>query len=145
MKRWRNNNRQSLLEGYDISEIANCNPLSSITLKSCGLDPEYNFLKAPICECGCGRKTNIVLYDNDDVLDFCAMMCDVNGCEYCGVFAITEDKSILIAIKTEDGIDCFEGDYSNPKYIGKLVKDIKLHCFGLIVFDGNDSYRVVES
>ena len=45
MKRWRNNNRQSLLEGYDIPEIVNCNPLSSITLKSCGLDPEHNFLK----------------------------------------------------------------------------------------------------
>ena len=100
MKSWRNKNEQSLLEGYDISEIANCNPLSSITLKSCGLDPENNFLQAPICECGCGRKTNIILYDDDDVLDFCAMMCDVNGCEYCGVFAITEDKSILITIKT---------------------------------------------
>lgn len=53
--------------------------------------------------------------------------------EYCGVFAITEDKTILMAIKTEDGIDCFEGTYSNPKYIGKLVKDIELlvldYCF----------------
>ena len=46
MKRWRNNNRQSLLEGYDISEVVNCNPLSSITLKSCGLDPEHNFFKS---------------------------------------------------------------------------------------------------
>ena len=37
------------------------------------------------------------------------------------------------------------GDFLTEKYIGKLVKDIELHCFGLIVFDGNDSYRVVES
>ena len=73
------------------------------------------------------------------------MMCEMNGCEYCGVFAITEDKSILMAIKTENGIDCFEGTYNNPKYIGKLIKDIELHYFGLIVFDGNDSYRIVES
>ena len=36
MKRWHNKNEQSLLEGYDILEIADCNPLSSITLKSCG-------------------------------------------------------------------------------------------------------------
>ena len=51
----------------------------------------------------------------------------------------------MIAIKTEYGTDYFEGTYNNPKYIGKLIKDIKLPYFGLIVFDSNDSYRIVEN
>ena len=56
-----------------------------------------------------------------------------------------EDESLLMAIKTEEGIDYFGRDYSSPEYIGKIIKDIELHCYGLIVYNGNDSYRIVES
>lgn len=145
MKRWRNN-RQSLLDGYDISEIADCNPLADITLKECRLNSNNNFMQAPVCECGCGGKANIVLHNEDEVLDFCEMMCWENDCEFCGVFAITGNNKILFAIKCDGEVNLFIKKYdNNPEAIGKVFDEIDLHCYGLIVYNGNDSYRIVES
>lgn len=126
MKRWRNN-KPSLLEGYDISEIANCNPSAVITLKRCGLDPDRNFLKAPECECGCGGKANIILYNEDDVLDFCEMMCLENDeCNYCGVFVVMEDESLLMAIKLKMVLITLEEIIVIRNILEKLLK--RLNC-----------------
>lgn len=143
MSRWQNKQLQSELFG--MYEFSNIRLLSSVTLKSCGLNKENNFLQAPICECGCGRKCDIILHDQEDIMDFCEEICYESDCEYCGVFAITDENEVILTIKCEGEVICYSHTYdNNPELIGSIFNEIELHCFGLIVYNGNDCYRVVE-
>ena len=143
MSRWRNKQTQSEL--FDMYEFSNTRSLSNITLESCGLNKENNFLQAPICECGCGNKCDIILYDKDDVINFCEEMCYENDCKHCAVFAITNENEILMAIKCEDEVVCYGHAYEdNPEIVGSIFNELELHCFGLVIYNGNDCYRVVE-
>ena len=141
MKSWRNNNEINGLFGKDESIY------SSITLKDCGLDPESNFMQAPECECGCGEKCSICLKNDDETLSFCKTMVYENDeCNKCAVFAITKENMLLGAIKQEDDIYCFKS--KDPiKYmseIGEIFDGLELHCYGLIVWNGEGLYRIVE-
>lgn len=120
--------------------------LSGITFETCGLNKENNFLEAPICLCGCGGKTNIVLETDDDVLDFCGAMCDENDCYHCAVFAINNENKLLAAICEGYDIHLVESEdvIEDYKDIGKMFDELGLHCFGLIVSNGDGSYKVVE-
>jgi hypothetical protein len=141
MKSWRNNNEINGLFGKDE------NIYSSITLKDCGLDPEWNFMQAPECECGCGEKCSICLKNDDEALSFCkTMVYENNECNKCTVFAITKENMLLGAIKQDDDIYCFKS--KDPiKYmsdIGEIFDELELHCYGLIVWNGEGLYRIVE-
>ena len=141
MKRWRNNNEINGLFGKDE------NIYSSITLKDCGLDPEWNFMQAPECECGCGEKCSIYLKNDDETLSFCkTMVYENNKCNKCAVFAITKENILLGAIKQDADVYCFKS--KDPiKYmgdIGEIFDELELHCYGLIVWNGEGLYRIVE-
>lgn len=141
MKSWRNNNEINGLFGK------NENIYSSITLKDCGLDPEWNFMQAPECECGCGEKCSICLENEDETLGFCkTMVHENNECNKCAVFAITKENMLLGAIKQDNDIYCFKSKdpikYMND--IGEIFDELELHCYGLIVWNGEGLYRIVE-
>lgn len=141
MKSWRNNNEINGLFGK------NENIYSSITLKDCGLDPEWNFMQAPECECGCGEKCSICLKNDDETLSFCkTMVYENNECNKCAVFAITRENVLLGAIKQDDDIYCFASkdpiEYMSD--IGEIFNELGLHCYGLIVWNSEGLYRIVE-
>lgn len=45
-------------------------PSCMAAIKDFGLDPEWNFMQAPECECGCGEKCSIYLKNDDETLSF---------------------------------------------------------------------------
>ncbi len=115
-------------------------------LKDFGLDPEYNMLCAPACECGCGGKVNILLEDDDDLLDFCYTMVDIQECNYCVVFAINEKNKLIAAVKIDGEIECVGSDGTIEDYtdIGLMFDDLELHQYGIIVNVGDGEYKILE-
>lgn len=140
MKKWRNNSTPSGLFG------TNTTLFSSITLEDCALDPELNILQSPECECGCGGKCSICLKDDDEVFNFCTTMVFEDDCEYCAVFAINEENKLLGVVKCADGINRFKSTNTIIDYtdIGKIFDEMELYCYGLIVWNGDGLYRIVE-
>lgn len=114
-------------------------------LKDFGLDPEYNMLCAPACECGCGGKVNILLEDDDDLLDFCYTMVDIQECNYCVVFAINEKNKLIAAVKIDGEIECVGSDGTIEDYtdIGLMFDDLELHQYGIIVNVGDGEYKIL--
>lgn len=117
-----------------------------ITFTECGLEIDKNFLEAPKCECGCGAKASLVLKTNEELVDFCGTMCGKNECNQCAVFAINQDSSVIGAIK-QDGEICIIASsipLNDYKEIGRLAKDLNLHCYGLIKWVDDGLYNVIE-
>lgn len=115
-------------------------------LNDFGLDPEYNMLCAPVCECGCGEKMNVLLADDDDLLDFCYNMVDIQECNYCVVFAINEKNKMVAAVKIDGEIECVGSDGVIEDYadIGLMFDDLELHQYGIIVNVGDGEYKILE-
>lgn len=140
MKYWRNRPEPAGLFGTDKSLH------SSITFADCGLDPKSNFLQSPKCECGCEGSTDILLDTVDDILDFCAVMVSENDCNYCVVFALDKENKLLGVVKYEDELIPIgsKKPIDDLKEIGRMFYEMELHCYGLIVWDGDGKYRIVE-
>lgn len=118
----------------------------NLKLKDFGLDSEYNMLCAPVCECGCGEKMNILLADDDDIYGFCYELVDIQDCNYCVVFAINEKNEMLGAIKYDGEIECVGSDGVIEDYanIGLMFDDLELHQYGIIVNVGDGEYKILE-
>ena len=70
MSRWKLNKKQVINFTWN---------LDNLTLDWCDLDQEYNILEAPECDCGCGEKAKLCLYNDEDVKDFCKGMAEVGA------------------------------------------------------------------
>ena len=70
-----------------------------------GLDKDKNFLQAPLCECGCGEKANLVLEDIKELFQFMNMMLMENDCNHCAIFAYAFDGCMYAALKVENETD----------------------------------------
>lgn len=118
----------------------------NLKLKDFGLDPEYNMLCAPVCECGCGEKMNVLLESDDDIYDFCYNMVDIQECNYCVVFAINEKNKMVAAVKIDGEIECVGSDGVIEDYadIGLMFDDLDLHQYGIIVNVGDGEYKILE-
>ena len=120
--------------------------LENLKLEDFGLLEEDNMLTAPLCPCGCGGKTRLLLEEEDDVIGFCYSMVEEADCGHCVVFAITDQNYMLAAIRNGDGINVIKSkkpmdDYS---FIGEMFYELELHIFGLIVSTGDGQYKIVE-
>ena len=137
MSRWKLNKKQIINFAWN---------LENITCDWCGLDPDFNFLEAPMCDCGCGGKGRLCLENDDDVKDFCCGMVSENDCDHCTVFAINEDNYLIAAIRDEDDIYVIQTKepVDNYKMIGEMFDEMQLHCYGLIVYVGDGLYKIVE-
>lgn len=118
----------------------------NLKLKDFGLDSEYNMLCAPVCECGCGEKMNILLADDDDIYGFCYELVDIQDCNYCVVFAINEKNKMLGAIKYNGEIYCIRLKNISEDYlqVGGMFDDLELHQYGIIVCVGDGEYKILE-
>lgn len=120
--------------------------LENLTLDDFGLDPEFNMLSAPTCDCGCGGKMNICLEDRDDVLGFCCGMLNEMECGWCAVFAIDQDNKMIGIIKDGDEFEFIGTKEPVDDYgmIGELFYGMELHMYGVIVNVGDGLYKIVE-
>lgn len=120
--------------------------LENLTLDDFGLDPEFNMLFAPTCDCGCGGKMNICLEDRDDVLGFCYGMLNEIDCDWCAMFAIDENNKMIGVIKDGDEFEFIGTKEPVDDYgmIGELFDGMQLHMYGVIVNVGDGLYKIVE-
>lgn len=137
-KHWRNRPR---IMGLFVSDFQRC---SSISLRDCGLDPELNFLQSP--ECGCGGEVSVLLDNADDVINFCSDLVLENGCEYCAVFALDGNNKLLGVARCEDELIPIglKKPLEHLQDIGRMFDAMELHCYGLIIWNGDGKYRIVE-
>lgn len=121
------------------------NKFANLTLDDFGLYQEDNFLQQPKCRCGCECTTTLLLDTEQDVIDFCYTMAEINECDYCAVFALMKNGKTVFSVKYDGEISLFKSksEFTSYREIGELFEEFDLCYFGLIVPDG-DGYRVVE-
>ena len=145
-KKWadKSTNENKFLFGSEQNYV---NKFSKLTFEDFGLYQEDNFLQSPECPCGCGETTTLLLQDEDEVIAFCRTMVMINDCDYCSVFAITRENKMITAIKYDGEVSLFKskGTIQDYEEAGEIFFEFDLHCFGLIVPDGDgNGYRIVE-
>ena len=110
------------------NKLVKKNRFENITFTELGLDEDFNFLEAPCC--GCGNKMTL---ETDDIQQFCGDMLYEDECDWCGLFVIRLNGTVLVTLKTgcteEDInfiIDDIENDYKEKskeefiKYVGNI-------------------------
>lgn len=129
-----------------MSKVIVFNREAKFTFDKCGLDIKKNFLEAPECRCGCGGKSSLVLKTDDELIDFCGIMCEGSDCNQCGVFAITKDNTVVGAIRQNTKICIIASSIplSDYKEIGKLANELKLHCYGLLKWIDDGLYGIID-
>ena len=113
-----------------------------------GLDKDKNFLQAPLCECGCGEKANLVLEDIKDLFQFMYAMLMENDCNHCGIFAYAFDGSMYAALKveneTDDPVLFFQIKESDLGFFREWDDELELHCYGLIIETQRGLWKIIE-
>ena len=116
----------------------------NITFTELGLDEDFNFLEAPCCEGG-----NKMILEIDDIQQFCGNMLYEDECDWCGLFAIRLNGTVLVTLKTgctEEDINFMEMEvpHGNYKNIGDIFDEMELHKYGLLVEVRKGEYKIIE-
>ena len=114
----------------------------------CGLDVDCNFLDAPLCTCGCGNYMNLVLEGNQEVADFMYSMLEECDCNYCAIFALMRDNTLIFGSKFDDGTKVVHIQDKNKGLNIDLVRELQdefgFHCYGLLEqMEDETSFRIV--
>ena len=111
-----------------------------------GLDPEFNMLCAPECECGCGEKCNIILEDAAAIKNFCGNIAADADFDYCAVFILTANDEMYASIRDEDEITIVKADNISDDYdlLKDTVYDFDLDAFGLLVEVDDGLFKIIE-
>lgn len=112
-----------------------------------GLNREKNFLQAPVCECGCGEKTVLILKDKKELFDFMFNMLMENDCDHCAIFAHTLDDNMYTALKVENETDMpvlFFGQKDSMTFFKEWDDELDLHCYGLLVETKRGHWKIIE-
>lgn len=128
------------------NKLVKKNRFENITFAELGLDEEFNFLEAPYCDCGCGNKMLLVI---DDIQQFCGDMLFEDECDWCGLFVIRLNGTVLVALKTgctEEDINFMEMKvpHGNYKNIGDIFEEMELDEYGLLVEVRKGEYKIIE-
>lgn len=114
-----------------------------------GLDKNKNFLQAPLCECGCGEKANLVLENIKELFQFMNAMLMENDCNHCAIFAYAFDGSMYAALKveneTDDPVLFFQIQESDLGFFREWDDELGLHCYGLIIETRNGLWKIIEN
>ena len=111
------------------------------------LDVEKNFLQSPVCECGCGGKTTLLLKDNKELFQFMFAVLMENECNHCAIFAHAYDNTMYAALKVENGTDdpvLFFEQKGNINFFKEWDNELDLHCYGLIVENKRGEWKIIE-
>lgn len=101
-----------------------------------GLNRHRNFLKAPICDCGCGEKMYLRLDDEKDVVDFCCEMMAESRCECPGMFVVFQNGTYMALTflydEDEEDVKIVIGRGKDMHFFSEFDAEFGLHCYGLI-------------
>lgn len=103
-----------------------------------GLNRYRSFLTAPICDCGCGEPTSIILKTDDDVGQFCVEVLNRHECPNSAIFAVFHDGRMRAYVKEWDeksgefAADCYEGGNTTHMF-SKLDGEFRFCCYNLII------------
>ena len=119
-----------------------------LSFEDCGLDIDCNFLDAPLCTCGCGNYMNLVLEDKQEVAGFMYSMLEECDCNYCAIFALMRDNSLIFGSKFDDGTKVVHIQDKNKGLNIDLVRELqdefRFHCYGLLEqMEDETSFRIV--
>lgn len=120
-----------------------------MTFASCGLNAENNFLQAPICTCGCEGYGDLVLDTKQDLCDLIYTLLHEYDCDWCAIFALCLDDSVIMGVKRNDDIKIYnsseikKGKNGCCTLIAWMQEDYKFHCHGLIEQIDVNTYRIV--
>jgi len=125
------------------------------TFEDFGLDVDKNFLVAPLCECGCGSKGNLILKTDQAVRDFCATMLYDMECNHCAIGVIPIKTMPYIAIKhineeDEPTVSIFAygnlSDKTDDDYsiFSDFEKECNFHHIGLIMEIDHNLWKIIE-
>ena len=122
-----------------------------------GLNKYRNFLTAPECDCGCGGKSQIIIYDDEQLHHVCSDLLFDNGCGCSAIFLVHKDGLQEIVLCLEDWNeenDCpmLEVSVLTPKDINKVDNDffssvdgeVGFHCYGLIIERDNGQWEICK-
>lgn len=110
-----------------------------------GLDVAKNFLHAKRCENG-----NECLMYADSVDTIVKWCCEIIFQEKANtkraIFLVHEDKNFHMIINDGNKIDAYESEspFDDPKEVGKEVEDYGIEEYGLVCWDGDNLYKVIE-
>lgn len=126
------------------NKLVKKNRFENITFTELGLDEDFNFLEAPCC--GCGNKMTL---ETDDIQQFCGDMLYEDECDWCGLFVIRLNGTVLVTLKTgctEEDITFMEMKvpHGNYKNIGDIFDEMELHKYGLLVEVRKGEYKIIE-
>lgn len=126
------------------NKLVKKNRFENITFTELGLDEDFNFLEAPCCECG-----NKMTLETDDIQQFCGDMLYEDKCDWCGLFVIRLNGTVLVTLKTgctEEDINFMEMKvpHGNYKNIGDIFDEMELHKYGLLVEVRKGEYKIIE-
>lgn len=118
---------------------------TTTTFRSCGLNAKHNFLEAPLCECGCGGRGNLVLKSTTEVFNFIGATLQENDCNHCAIFVLLGDGRMNYGIKfAEDDILLYRcNDTNSKKVIADMQKAFKFHCYGLLEQVDDELYAII--
>lgn len=123
--------------------------LDKTTLSMCGLDPEFNLIESPRCECGCGTKARMMIGDTKDLFGVMANILFGCECLRCGVFAVMNDGTLYWSVKygeDYEDIDFFsmEAGAQYPENIEEIFNTFELHCYGLLVEVEPGEFEIID-
>lgn len=111
-----------------------------------GLDVAKNFLHAKRCENG---NECLMYADNKAdaiVKGCCEIISQENVKAKRAIFIIHEDKNFHMVINDGNKIDAYESEspFDDPKEVGKEAEDYGIEEYGLVCWDGDNFYKVIE-
>lgn len=133
--------------------------VNKIRLKSFeayGLNNFRNFLCAPECDCGCGKKASLVLENIEDMFGFANEMLAEHDCNQCAIFAYAYNDEMFAIVKLDDieGYDSNDPEEYPIKFLGIKETDMEffkeidaefgLHCYGLIIQNSDGNWEIIE-
>lgn len=112
-----------------------------------GLTKEKNFLQAPICECGCGGKCNLLLDDKEALFGAATELLLSYDCNCCAIFAHAFDENMYGIIKAGKYVETpivISAKEPNMKFFQTFDNVIHLHCYGLLIETKRGEWKIIE-
>lgn len=121
-----------------------------------GLNSFRNFLSAPECECGCGKKAVLCLEDTKVLFGFAHELLADHDCNQCAIFAHSYNDEMFAIVKLDDveGYDeCNSEEYpihflgikeTDMEFFKELDAEFGLHCYGLIIQNKDGNWEIID-
>lgn len=102
-----------------------------------GLNHNRSFMKAPVCDCGCGQPMHTVLETKDEVREFCMSTLNEYDCPESGIFAVFLDGTYMAVWKAYDHereeMTFLVAEGNDTHFFSEIDGEFRLCCYNLII------------